>query len=46
MDGWLNKQQLKERNISTWNKKVGDKVTPGEALCGIETDKAVLDFEM
>lgn len=37
---------MEKGNISTWNKKVGDKVTPGEALCGIETDKAVVDFEM
>jgi pyruvate dehydrogenase E2 component (dihydrolipoamide acetyltransferase) len=27
-------------------KKVGDKVKPGDVLCGIETDKAVVDFEM
>ena len=33
-------------NIKTWNKKVGDKVKPGDVLCGIETDKAVVDFEM
>ena len=32
--------------IKTWNKKVGDKVKPGDVLCGIETDKAVVDFEM
>jgi len=37
---------MEKGNISTWNKKVGDKVMPGEALCGIETDKAVVDFEM
>ena len=33
-------------NIKAWNKKVGDKVKPGDVLCGIETDKAVVDFEM
>ena len=33
-------------NIAKWNKKVGDKVKPGDALCGIETDKATVDFEM
>jgi pyruvate dehydrogenase E2 component (dihydrolipoamide acetyltransferase) len=37
---------MEKGNISTWHKKVGDKVTPGEALCGIQTDKAVVDFEM
>lgn len=25
---------------------MGDKVAPGDVLCGIETDKAVVDFEM
>lgn len=25
---------------------MGDKVKPGDALCGIETDKATVDFEM
>lgn len=33
-------------NIKAWNKKVGDKIKPGDVLCGIETDKAVVDFEM
>lgn len=37
---------MEKGNISTWHKKVGDKISPGEALCGIETDKAVVDFEM
>jgi len=37
---------MEKGNISTWMKKVGDKVMPGEALCGIETDKATVDFEM
>lgn len=37
---------MEKGNISAWHKKVGDKVSPGEALCGIETDKAVVDFEM
>ena len=26
--------------------KVGDEVQPGDVLCGIETDKAVVDYEM
>ncbi len=30
----------------SWNVKVGDKVSPGDVLCSIETDKATVDFEM
>ena len=26
--------------------KVGDKVSPGDVLCGIETDKGTVDYEM
>lgn len=37
---------MEKGNISKWYKNVGDKVSPGEALAGIETDKAVVDFEM
>lgn len=37
---------MEKGNIAKWHKKVGDKVSPGEALAGIETDKAVVDFEM
>ncbi|KAJ3137003.1 hypothetical protein HK100_001070, partial [Physocladia obscura] len=36
---------MTQGNIGTWNKKVGDKVSPGEALVAIETDKAQMDFE-
>lgn len=25
---------------------MGDKVSPGDVLCGIETDKATVDYEM
>lgn len=25
---------------------MGDAVAPGDVLCGVETDKAVVDFEM
>lgn len=32
-------------NIGTWQKKVGDKVAPGDVLVEIETDKAQMDFE-
>ena len=33
-------------NIKSWNKKVGDSIEPGDVLASIETDKAVVDFEM
>ena len=33
-------------NIKSWNKKVGDAIAPGDVLASIETDKAVVDFEM
>ncbi|WP_022901412.1 dihydrolipoamide acetyltransferase family protein [Humibacter albus] len=36
---------MEEGAISTWNKKVGDKVEPGDVLVEIETDKANMDFE-
>jgi pyruvate dehydrogenase E2 component (dihydrolipoamide acetyltransferase) len=32
-------------NIVEWKKKVGDKVSPGEVYCTVETDKATVDFE-
>ncbi len=31
--------------IRTWNKKVGDKVQPGDILAEVETDKATMDLE-
>ncbi|KAG4304810.1 hypothetical protein PORY_001863 [Pneumocystis oryctolagi] len=31
--------------IGAWNKNVGDRISPGEILVGIETDKAQVDFE-
>ena len=33
-------------NIKDWGKKVGDEIAPGDVLASIETDKAVVDFEM
>ena len=32
-------------NIGTWQKKVGDTISPGDVLVEIETDKAQMDFE-
>lgn len=37
---------MEKGNLKTWNKAVGDSVEPGDVLAGIETDKAVVDFEM
>eukprot|EP00475_Leptophrys_vorax_P034095 TRINITY_DN54623_c0_g2_i1.p1 TRINITY_DN54623_c0_g2~~TRINITY_DN54623_c0_g2_i1.p1 ORF type:complete len:477 (+),score=173.16 TRINITY_DN54623_c0_g2_i1:147-1433(+) len=36
---------MTQGNVGQWNKKVGDKVSPGESLVAIETDKATVDFE-
>ena len=33
-------------NIKSWGKKVGDTIAPGDVLASIETDKAVVDYEM
>ena len=33
-------------NLAKWNMKVGDKVSPGDILAEVETDKATVDFEM
>lgn len=32
-------------NVGTWQKKIGDAVSPGDVLVEIETDKAQMDFE-
>lgn len=37
---------MEKGNIQKWNKKVGDEIVPGDVLAAIETDKAVVDFEM
>jgi pyruvate/2-oxoglutarate dehydrogenase complex dihydrolipoamide acyltransferase (E2) component len=31
--------------IGKWNCKVGDKISPGDSLCDVETDKAVVSFD-
>ncbi|EOY27164.1 Dihydrolipoamide acetyltransferase, long form protein isoform 1 [Theobroma cacao] len=36
---------MTEGNIARWLKKEGDKVTPGEVLCEVETDKATVEME-
>jgi Pyruvate/2-oxoglutarate dehydrogenase complex, dihydrolipoamide acyltransferase (E2) component, and related enzymes len=37
---------MKEGTVIKWNKKVGDKVSEGDILAEIETDKAIQDFEI
>lgn len=37
---------MEKGNIQKWNKAVGDAIAPGDVLASIETDKAVVDFEM
>jgi pyruvate dehydrogenase E2 component (dihydrolipoamide acetyltransferase) len=36
---------MTQGNVGAWQKAVGDKLSPGEALVEIETDKATMDFE-
>ena len=36
---------MEEGNIVAWRKKVGDKVSPGDILAEVETDKATMELE-
>ena len=36
---------MEEGTVATWLKKVGDKITEGDILAEIETDKATMEFE-
>ncbi|KAK6200280.1 dihydrolipoyllysine-residue acetyltransferase component of pyruvate dehydrogenase complex mitochondrial precursor [Scheffersomyces amazonensis] len=36
---------MTQGNLGSWSKKVGDELSPGEAIAEIETDKASMDFE-
>ncbi|MDG1858359.1 MAG: biotin/lipoyl-binding protein, partial [Emcibacteraceae bacterium] len=36
---------MTEGNVAKWNVKEGDKVTPGDVLAEIETDKATMELE-
>lgn len=36
---------MTEGKIIKWVKKEGDMISPGDVLCEIQTDKAVMSFE-
>ena len=36
---------MTQGTVVQWLKKEGDKIAPGDALCEIQTDKAVMAFE-
>lgn len=36
---------MSEGTIIKWHKQPGDKISPGDVLCDIQTDKAVMSFE-
>ena len=36
---------MTEGKIISWNKKVGDKIKPGDVLADVETDKATMELE-
>jgi len=37
---------MEKGNIGAWTAAIGDKIEPGDVICGIETDKATVDFEV
>ncbi|KAH9665041.1 Dihydrolipoyllysine-residue acetyltransferase component 2 of pyruvate dehydrogenase complex [Citrus sinensis] len=41
----INSSAISSGNIARWLKKEGDKVSPGEVLCEVETDKATVEME-
>jgi len=38
-------QTMEAGSISQWYLKEGDKFSPGQAICEVETDKAVVTYE-
>lgn len=36
---------MTQGNLAVWSKKEGDKLSPGEVIAEVETDKAQMDFE-
>jgi pyruvate dehydrogenase E2 component (dihydrolipoamide acetyltransferase) len=36
---------MEKGNLTKWHKKEGDKVSPGDVIAEIETDKATMDYE-
>lgn len=37
---------MTEGTIIKWHKKEGEKIDPGDVICEIQTDKAVVAFEI
>ncbi len=37
---------MEEGVLAKWNKKEGDKVSPGDIIAEVETDKANMDFPL
>jgi pyruvate dehydrogenase E2 component (dihydrolipoamide acetyltransferase) len=42
---FFKKKTMESGQISRWNKGTGDKFSPGDIFCEIQTDKATVDFE-
>ncbi len=36
---------MEQGTVTEWHKKEGDAVSPGDVLCEVETDKAVMEYE-
>jgi pyruvate dehydrogenase E2 component (dihydrolipoamide acetyltransferase) len=36
---------MEEGTVATWKKKEGDKISQGDVICEVETDKATMDYE-
>jgi pyruvate dehydrogenase E2 component (dihydrolipoamide acetyltransferase) len=36
---------MEQGTVASWEKKIGDKISPGDAICQVTTDKATVAFE-
>jgi pyruvate dehydrogenase E2 component (dihydrolipoamide acetyltransferase) len=36
---------MEQGTIASWDRKIGDKVSPGDVICQVTTDKAIVAFE-